>query len=172
MSITTLLFGLTIAVLLVALVLVRLRERRAAALAAEERRLRIEIEAKSRELESKSQALDRSATEMKASHLRLLQSEKVASLSGLVAGITHELNNPLAVISGFAELLHPRAPDDMTREALEAIQTEARRCSRIVQNLLSFARPRRAIKAPIDLNELVDHVVALLKNKLVLDDIV
>lgn len=156
--------ALTLITLVIALLLVRARERRAARLAQEERRLRLE-------LESKSRALDRSAEEMKAGQLRLLQAEKVASLSGLVAGITHELNNPLAVISGFAELLLAKAADDFSREALEAIHGEAKRCSRIVQNLLSFSRQRRVTKGAVDVNEIVDHVLELLRYKLSLDGV-
>jgi two-component system NtrC family sensor kinase len=163
-TIVTILLAITASALLAALVLVRARERRAAALAQEERRLRLELEAKTAEL-------DRATGEMKANHLRLLQAEKVASLSGLVAGITHELNNPLAVISGFAELLLARDQDPMAREALEAIHGEAKRCSRIVQNLLSFSRQRRMTKAPVDLNEIVEHVLELLRYKFSLDDI-
>src|SRR2546428_9690227 len=90
------LLAVTLVALIIALVLVRGRERRAAAMAEEERRLRIE-------LESKSRALDQSAAEMKAGQLRFLQAEKGASLSGLVAGLTHELNNPLAAISWSAQ---------------------------------------------------------------------
>jgi signal transduction histidine kinase/CheY-like chemotaxis protein len=163
-SLITALLAATALALLAALLLVRRRERRADATAKEERRLRLELEAKQR-------ALDEAAADMKAGQLRLLQAEKVASLSGLVAGITHELNNPLAVISGFAELLLAKAPDDFSREALDAIHGEAKRCSRIVQNLLSFSRQRRVTKAAVDVNEIIDHVLELLRYKLSLDGV-
>lgn len=157
--------GIMVAALLVAMLLVRQRERRTAALIEEERRLRDELEKKTRDLA-------RSAEEVKETHQRLIQAEKVALLSSLVAGIAHELNNPLAVISGFAELLLAKATDPESKESLEAIHSEAKRCSRIVQNLLSFSRPQRATRGPVDLNEIAEQVLELLRYKLSLDDVV
>ncbi|GIW72189.1 MAG: hypothetical protein KatS3mg102_1731 [Planctomycetota bacterium] len=101
-----------------------------------------------------------------------VQAGRLASLGNLIAGITHELNNPLAVISGFAELLLAQTPPGAeTREMIEAIHAEAQRCTRIVHNLMTFARQRRPTLTPLDLNEIVRDVLELYRFKLSLEDI-
>ena len=101
-------------------------------------------------------------TDERLMHERLLQSEKMASIGQLVSGVAHELNNPLTGIMGFAQLLLSREelPESLHRE-IATIFDEAERAARIVQNLLSFARRRRAEKERVDLNELVERVLEL-----------
>ena len=77
---------------------------------------------------------------------RLLQSERMASVGQLVSGVAHELNNPLTGVTGFAQLLLTRDLDDQTRHDVEIIYSEAERAAKIVENLLSFARRRKAQK--------------------------
>jgi signal transduction histidine kinase/CheY-like chemotaxis protein len=103
----------------------------------------------------------RDVTEENLMQERLLQSEKMASVGQLVSGVAHELNNPLTGIVGFAQLLLMRDLDERSRQQVETIQAEAERASKIVQNLLSFARRRKARKEPTDLNALVRRVVEL-----------
>lgn len=103
----------------------------------------------------------RDVTEESLMQERLLQSEKMASVGQLVSGVAHELNNPLTGIVGFAQLLLMRDLDERSRQQVETIQAEAERASKIVQNLLSFARRRKARKEPTDLNALVRRVVEL-----------
>jgi signal transduction histidine kinase len=101
-------------------------------------------------------------TDERLMHERLLQSEKMASIGQLVSGVAHELNNPLTGIMGFAQLLLSREelPESLRRD-ISTIFDEAERAARIVQNLLSFARRRRAEKEPVDLNDLVERVLEL-----------
>ena len=89
----------------------------------------------------------------------LRRSERMASLGHTLAGVAHELNNPLAAIIGFAQLLlrDARTPDE--RSALETIHHEAARAGRIVKDLLAFARRQDARPwAPVDLNAVVRHI--------------
>jgi two-component system NtrC family sensor kinase len=92
---------------------------------------------------------------------RLLQSEKMSSVGQLVSGVAHELNNPLTGIMGFAQLLMLRELDETARKQVETIYAEAERASKIVSNLLTFARRRRAQKEPANLNTLIERVLEL-----------
>jgi len=92
---------------------------------------------------------------------RLLQSEKMSSVGQLVSGVAHELNNPLTGIMGFAQLLLLRELDETARKQVETIYAEAERASKIVSNLLTFARRRKAQKEPANLNTLIERVLEL-----------
>jgi signal transduction histidine kinase len=93
----------------------------------------------------------------------LVQSEKLASMGQLAAGIAHEVNNPLGVVLMYAHLLLDAAGEDASLRAdLEMIATEADRCKKIVAGLLNFARQNRVLLQPADLNELVEHCLKTL----------
>src|SRR5438874_13027466 len=86
----------------------------------------------------------------------------MASVGQLVSGVAHELNNPLTAVTGFAQVLLARHDLEPTaRSHLQKIYEEGERAAKIVQNLLSFARRRRAAKEMCDLNVLVARVLEL-----------
>ena len=100
----------------------------------------------------------------------LVRSQHLASVGFLAAGVAHEINNPLGVITGFAEFTleqlrqTPAAPGtEQIDKALQAICDEAFRCKQITEKLLSMARSTEAPRSPVDLALVVDEVIPLLK---------
>jgi signal transduction histidine kinase/ActR/RegA family two-component response regulator len=97
---------------------------------------------------------------------RLVQSEKLAAIGELVAGVAHELNNPLTLIIGFAELLRRSPVSDETRQDLEKIVAQSRRAAGIVRSLLDFARQRPSERRLVQVNDMMNSTLDLLAYEL------
>lgn len=113
-------------------------------------------------------------TEQKRLEQQLLRASKLASLGTLVAGIAHEINNPLGIIAGYSEALLDRAKDagllsvesfEDFPEYLETINNEIFRCKDILKSLLDFARPSAGTFREIDINELIKEVILLVQHR-------
>ncbi len=106
-------------------------------------------------------ALARDITDQKHTEQQLQQAEKLTAMGQLVSGVAHEINNPAAIISGFAQtlLLDEMKPEQ--REMLQMIYDEATRIGRITSNLLAFARAGGSPRTLVDLNDIVRRTFAL-----------
>ncbi|MDW7646159.1 MAG: cache domain-containing protein [Desulfuromonadales bacterium] len=112
------------------------------------------VRERTRQLEERNDELVRTRDE-------LLRSEKLAAVGSLAAGVAHEINNPAAIIRGNVEiLLMDLPPGAEGREEAEEILKQTERISRITQNMLTFAREQAIHPQPVEVNSLLDDIVA------------
>ncbi len=116
---------------------------------------------------------DRRAAEAELSRQRemLHQSEKLSALGELLAGVSHELNNPLSVLVGQALMLSEAATDEQTAARAEKIGKAADRCARIVKTFLAMARQEPRDTMPVDLNEVIEDAIEVMSYSLRTADI-
>lgn len=109
----------------------------------------------------------RDVTDLKRLEEQLIQAEKLAAMGQMLAGVAHELNNPLTAILGVTELVRERPGlDESMKRQLDLTHRQARRAARIVQNLLEFSRPASPQKRPIDLSTILERTIQLHEHSL------
>src|SRR5262249_39657590 len=109
----------------------------------------------------------RDVTDLKRLEEQLIQAEKLAAMGQMLAGVAHELNNPLTAVLGLPDpLREPAAQTNPSPPQLALPPPRPRRAARIVQNLLEFSRPASAQKKLLDLNNLLERTLQLHEHSL------
>ncbi len=115
---------------------------------------------------------DITATKKKEREAQMYHTEKLASMGTLAAGVAHEINNPLAIILGFSDLLLEKTPKDSQEYTmLKTIEKHALNAKKVVEGLLSFARYSEQKEDVSDINKNIEVVLSVVKNTLLLNNI-
>ncbi len=113
-------------------------------------------------LQKSTEQLGKTVETLRTTQAQLIHSEKLSAVGEFVAGVAHELNNPLTALIGFSELVQMSDVDEDTRSSLKRISNSAERCHKIVQSLLSFSRQRPPERKLVNVNTIVDSAVEIL----------
>ncbi len=111
-------------------------------------------------------AAARDITDSKHMEQQLIQNERLAAMGQMIAGVAHELNNPLTAVLGVTELLRDSTADEAARKQLDIAHKQARRAAQIVQSLLAFSRPPQPRKICLNLGELIQRSLQLHEHSL------
>ncbi|MBW2174131.1 MAG: response regulator, partial [Deltaproteobacteria bacterium] len=109
------------------------------------------------------QAYNQQGQQLDQARQQVIQSDKLSALGQLVAGVAHELNNPLTTVIGRAEIMLGQTEDEKTVRDLEQILSGGQRAAKIVKNLLSFARETSPEKQLSDINEILNNVLEIME---------
>ncbi len=113
----------------------------------------------------------RAYDDLRLTQEQLLQSEKMSAVGQLIAGVAHELNNPLTAILGYAQLLESEGLSEKAADFVNKLFKQAQRTHRVVQNLLSFARQRKPHKEEVDICKVLDETLVLRDYDLKVNDV-
>jgi two-component system NtrC family sensor kinase len=122
---------------------------------------------KSGEFEHLGNSFNRMTRKLSDAQRQLYQSDKLASIGRLAAGVAHEINNPLTGVLTYSSMLlkHDGFSEEVTND-LNVIVNETKRCREIVKRLLDFARPMPAEKTAVDVPEIVGRTLSILEGQL------
>ncbi len=111
-------------------------------------------------LRSESEKLIISNRKSRSFYEQLLGTRKLAAIGRMAAGAAHEINNPLAIVSGRVQLLLKMEAEDSKKRHLDMIRSQCDRMSRIISDILTFAKPEKPVLAAVSLHEVVDSAIA------------
>lgn len=117
-------------------------------------------------LEEQAEHMARIARKVEETQTRLYQVERLASVGRLAAGAAHEINNPLTTISAHAQLLLRAGEDEKIRRSLQTIIDQTVRISKIIGDLMGFARPAKPQVEPTDLKSVLDRTLSTLEHRI------
>ncbi len=115
--------------------------------------------------------LERSFRDLKMVQDQLIQAEKMSAVGQLISEVSHELNNPLTTVLGYAQLVAKVNRDSDIAEYLGTIRDEGLRCQAIIRNLLDFARKHKGERVPVEVNDVMEHTLNLRRYQLGIDGI-
>lgn len=118
------------------------------------------------DVEQTQSQLKQTVQTLQSTQAQLIQSEKLSAVGEFVAGVAHELNNPLATVMGFSEILKTAPVDPKYQRHLMMIFKSAERCQKIVQSLLTFARRHQPERVPVAINKLIEEVLEIVAYQL------
>ena len=128
--------------------------------------LKAAAEQKERWTQTLEEEVAKKTEEIKRTQTGLIQTEKLASLGRMAAGVAHEINNPLTGVVTFSHLMKQRCePGSDDAEDLDVIIEQAERCAKIIKNLLTFARATPSEKGKIHINNVITKTMTLVKNQ-------
>jgi HAMP domain-containing protein len=109
---------------------------------------------------------------LKTAQLALVQSEKMAAVGTLSAGLAHEVKNPLSAVLGYAQLSKRKlAQPDVVEKHLETIENETRRCNEIISNLMQFSRQEKGEFTDVAINEVIEKSIGIVDHQLGLNNV-
>ena len=128
------------------------------------------------ELNIAHQELSAYVRKLEESQEQLIRAEKLTSLGQLAASIAHEINNPLAGVLVYTQLLSKKVAGDAFKKEealsyLSKMETEISRCSRIIRNLLDFARQTEPMLRLVDVNQVIEQVLAMVGHQAQLQNV-
>jgi two-component system NtrC family sensor kinase len=129
-------------------------------------------ETRADELGTLARSFNHMTRKLADTRLQLLQSDKLALLGRLAAGVAHELNNPLTGVLTYSSMMLKQARTPTEQEDLKVIVRETIRCRDIVRSLLDFARQSVLTKSESDINEAITHAVSVMQRQLSLNRVV
>ncbi len=140
----------------------RMIAERAAKLESMNEIIEAKVQERTAELSQAKKVLEDEVLERKRLENVMIQSEKMAAVGQLAGGVAHEINNPLAVILGFAQSIVREVPaNDPLEQPLKVVEREALRCKNLVQDLLTFSRTGKTEKEMIDVIQTVEGALTL-----------
>jgi PAS domain S-box-containing protein len=108
----------------------------------------------------------RDLTELRRAEERAQSAEQLASLSVITAGIAHDVGTPMNIILGYADMLRDSLQDPKDKRRAEVISEQVRRVTDLLQTLLNIARPRKMVRAPVQIGQVLEHALEFFREKL------